>query len=426
MEPSKKDDNTNSHEEDGLLNESRQDCQLLLIGCFCMLAFSAGISKSIQLAIIVPESLKIHVSPTEAELILAAFHVSSLPTLLLQPSLNKWRKEVFAAIVGLAGLVAFGVFYFAPYMKGWYLYVAVIARLVGGTSYYLICNKIIVGMARIFKGNVSNSSVAWDVAVTAGNAIGAYLGPLLVRLVGFSMTMVVCACIILKVAIVLGLAFPQQDNTNKEAKRSIVYTHSLKLHFRPDLIAYGWGPQLGIGACMVFVEGNIIYFYMKEYKKSYGFGGVVLGASSIVYSLTSFISGYIGKKKPAVLPGIIAVGLISAGIQLIFMGPVFTISDTVDLGISVTSFNLLLLSSSALQYATLTLCARKLSEQVGPEEAMSAAMNVWYMAYNIGACIGPLIAGALMKYIGFRMDFAVGTPFLLFFALLPCLTKMVS
>ena len=388
--------------------------------CLCTMAFLVGILNSVQLAIVVPESLKLGLSQFQAQWILSSLYLSSFPTMLFQPSINKWRIWAFAIVIGITGWAAFGVFYFSSYLGMWYLYVGFTARLVGGTAYYLLCNKIIVGMTRTFRGNVAISSTSWEVAVTSGNAVGAYLGCVFVNIMGFSNTMLFCACLFLGICIILIFVFPTESN---EVHESSEYENTLKLHFLPDLIGYGWGPQLCIGSCIVFVEGNIIYFYMTEFTQSLEFGGVVLGISSIVYSLTSFISGYIGYKKPSFLPGMIAVGLTSVGIQLMFLGPVLSINSRADLWISVTSFNVLLASSSLLQYGSLSLCAKTLSELVGSEEAMSIAMNVWYLAKNIGSCTGPVIAGAFLKKFSFRIVFALGAPFFLIFAILPCFIK---
>ena len=425
MDQSDGNDNTTASEEDKLIVEKKLYRQKIVIACFCSLSFFAGTTRAIQVPIIIPESLKLDVPLNQAQWILLAFHASSLPTLLLQPSLNKWGNGKFAVTIGLIGWFALGIFYICPMMGKWYLYVAVIARLVGGTCYYLICNKIIVGMVRIFQGNASHSSVTWDVSVSAGTTLGSYLGPFFVNLISFSDTMLLCACLILAVSITLGIVFPSQNASTEEQERA-EYKKSLKMHFMPYLIGYGWGPQICIGACMIFVDGNLTYFYMQDYDKSYTFGGVMLGISSIVYSLTSFIIGYIGSKTPSILPRVIEVGLLNAGIQLIFLGPVFSINHTADIWISVISFNLLLISSSAVQYATLTYTAKKVSELMTPEEAMSIAINVWYMAFNIGACIGPLIAGALIKDLGFRTVFVIGSPFLFVFAALPYFIKIAT
>ena len=404
-----------------ILTKATKCKQTVFTLCLFIMTFLEGIVMGLQLAIIVSESLKLGLSKFQAQWILLAFYSSSFPSMLLQPSINKWSIWVFAIVIGITGWAAFGVFYFSPYLGKLYLYVGFSGRLVGGIAYYLLCNKIMIGMTRAFSGNVAISSPSWQVTLTSGNAVGAYMGSVFVNIMGFSNTMLSCAFIFLGICIILIFVFPAESNDEQE---SAEYKNNFQLHFLPDLIGYGWAPQLCIGSCIVFVEGNLVYFYEKEFTKPPEFGGAVLGIGSLVYGLTSFISGYIGNKKPSFLPGMIAVGLTTVGIQLMFLGPVFTINSRAELWISVASFNLLIVGSSLLQYASLALCAKTLSERVGSEEAMSIAVNVWFMAKSIGSCTGSIIAGALLKKLSYRIVFALGAPFFLIFAILPYFIKL--
>jgi MFS family permease len=172
--------------------------------------------------------------------------------------------------------------------------------------------------------------------------------------------------------------------------------------------------MLGIGACVVSVESVLAQYYMEDFNKSLEWGGRVLGIGSIVYTASTLIAGPIGMRFPILQSLYLVLGQFGMGAMLLFLGPVIPCPNTIQIMVSASAFCLIMVCGSALGYASLACTADKLSQTAAADAAMGIALNVWNMAYNLGAMLGPIIALNLRKISlleDFKTIFAMGCPF---------------
>lgn len=373
-----------------------------------LFALTMGIVKTIPLPILLPESLDLGLTTAQGSFIIAAWPASSILALVLQPTLNTISNRWY--LTGNAVLCALGFFsfYLSVTAGAWYLYWAVLARFISGTSAILLSNRAAVGITTHLSGDVNNSTTIWEIFYTGGMAIGAYLGSLSNQFLGFPMTMVLSGGLVLLNAGMLlwchpGYKYiPEKEHTTKD-----MYL----LHFSLDMIVYCWYIEFCIGACMFFVEGNLSEYYRSSYFKSLAFGGAILGISGIVYSGTAAVIGLMRTKWPVLTLATLELGLIGVAVTLLFIGPVVDMRGVDNLSVSVTTFNLLSAASGAIQLSAMAVGANSLKRKVSAEAAMSVTMNVFMVSYNIGAFVGPLVGGGLLSVLPYHTVFAVGCPF---------------
>ena len=140
----------------------------------------------------------------------------------------------------------------------------------------------------------------------------------------------------------------------------------------------------------------------------------MLGTGSIIYTASTLIAGPIGMRFPTLQSLYLVLGQLGIGIMLLFLGPVIPLPNTIHTMVSAGAFCFILVCSSAVQYASLACTAEKLSQTAAADDAMGIAMNVWNMAYNLGAVLGPIIALNLQEISlleDFKTIFAFGSPF---------------
>ena len=386
---------------------------------FIPLTFAAGLFRTIPLCILVPGSIHLGLTPSQAALMLVAQPLSSFPALLIAPMLSKMRDAYYILLAGVLGGLAFTSFHFAPEMGiiG-YMVFAGIALFASGAADFFLSNKIAVGWTILLNGDVAKSSMAWEMINNVGKALGAYLGTLLTLKFGFPVTMMVNGLMWLFMTIMFVVVFPEQVNMKSEDEAEFNLKSMYKMHFTIDTLLYGWIPMFCIGGCVVFVEAVLTEFYSIEYSKSLEFGGAVLGAGSVIYSISTMVVGPLGVRFVSLQYLFLVLGLAGVGVMLLLLGPAITIPQLAEneTTVSASAFCLMLISSSAIQYSSLAVTARVLSDQVSADHAMSIAMNVWNLAYNAGAVLGPLVASGLLglTHLGYRGTFTVGAPF--FFA----------
>ena len=385
---------------------------------FIPLTFAAGLFRTIPLCILVPGSIHLGLTPSQAALILVAKPLSSFPALLIAPTLSMMRDAYYFLLAGVLAGMAFTSFYFAPDMSCiGYMVFAVIALSATGVADFLLSNKIAVGWTILLDGDVAKSSMAWEMINNVGKALGAYLGTLLTLKFGFPVTMTVNGLMWLLMPIMFVAVFPEQVNMKSEDEAEFNLKSMYKMHFTIDTLLYGWIPMFCIGGCVEFVKAVLTEFYSIEYSKSLKFGGAVLGAGSAIYSISTIVIGPLGVRF-SLQYLFLVLGLAGVGVMLLLLGPAITIPQLAEneTTVSASAFCLMLISSSAIQYSSLAVTARVLSDQVSADRAMSFAMNVWNLAFNAGAVLGPLVASGLLglTHLGYRGTFAVGAPF--FFA----------
>ena len=144
-----------------------------------------------------------------------------------------------------------------------------------------------------------------------------------------------------------------------------------------------------------------------------GFGGVILGETGLLYSLTAVLVGVLREYRPKLVGSGLPFGLIVAGIGLLLLGPYLHIPSIPDLYLSVGTFNLLLICSCLVQVNAVTLAASMIAGKESSETATSLIMNAFGVAYYFGAFIGPILIGHLLEKLSFGEAFAVGAPFLI-------------
>ena len=169
---------------------------------------------------------------------------------------------------------------------------------------------------------------------------------------------------------------------------------------------------------MTFDEGTLTHFYQSVYNKSIEFGSVVLGVSGLVYSVSTMGVGALREKWECLTPVLLFFGLLGISLILPFLGPFIPTSQN-HLVVSVCSFLLILVCSAMVQLSSITLTVKCLQSVYSSEEAMSMAINIHHVGYNLGAIIGPLFGGHMFsRDYTFSEIYAMGTPVFLVAALL--------
>ena len=339
---------------------------------------------------------------------------------------------MYLIITGTVNSASFCSFYFSVSVPDSYLYLAILSRFICGTTLFLINNKTAVGLTKHLHGNVGKSSTLWEVFNSAGQATGAYIGSCLNGKVGFPLTMTVSGAAVLVVVVMVCVCYPQQGDDIEE-NANVSTTDTYLLYVSRDMLVYCWCPMVCIGGCMVYSEGILTEFYLKDFSKSLNFGGVLLGVSGVVYTVSALIIGLLREKWSCVTIVGLVSGLVGCGVILPFIGPLISFSTNWNLPISVISFNLLLVCSCAIQLNSLTMSARALSESARAlsesaraattastdnQLAMSVSLNGVNVAYNIGGFVGPIVGGNLLNTFYFGEVFAMGAPFFVAAALI--------
>ena len=284
---------------------------------------------------------------------------------------------------------------------------AIIGRLLSGTSLFLVNNQLVSGVTAIVKGNVARASASWEVFNSAGQAVGAYIGVTLVGKLGFGHMMLSGATAYLLMVIVTHMAWPgKEDMVDEEGDEERGST--FRLYVSRPAVVYGWLNFLVIGGTMVFVEGMLSQFLFISYSKPLQFSSLVLGVSGALYTFCACVMGYVGTLSPSIPPITLIIGLFETGICLVFLGPFINFGGIDNLTLSLVSFYLILVGSSAIQLNGITVTADKL--RASPRVSMTTAMNVTNVAYNVGATLIPLAGSVIVDFCGYPVAFAAGAP----------------
>ena len=182
-----------------------------------ILSLTLGLVQTIPLAVLVPESLNLGLSMSEASLIIAAWPISSLLTLALQPYLNHVPSSLFFVGLGAVEALGFASFYLSVRAGTWYIWLAVLARFTTGTTHFLICNKVAVGITVLLTGDVNKSSLTWEIFNSVGQAVGAYIGSVICVRWGFSITMVMAGALLFVTVVVAAMVFPTVPASKQES-----------------------------------------------------------------------------------------------------------------------------------------------------------------------------------------------------------------
>ena len=378
-----------------------------------LIAFLLGSVQTLPLAILLPDSINLGLTTAQAELILSTWSISSILSSILQPILNRISNTIYLLSTGIIGSLGFFSFYFSSWLGTWYVYVAITARFISGTAFFLINNKAGVVITSKLRGDISKSLTLWEIFSTAGQAAGAYLGSLVRAYMSFSNTMLIpSALLFLTVTILLLFCQLGSHEVTTTVDRSGTTRDMYLLHVSRDMIVFLWLPLLCTGAAMVFVEGNLTEFYRSVYSKSLQFGGLLLGVSGVVYCFSAAAMGIMRAKWPILTLLGLVVGLVGGGVCLTCLGPLSVIQFQ-PLYLSTAAFNLLLVSSAAIQLNSMTVAANCMKKSMSSEMAMSVTMNITNLSYNIGAFLGPAVGGLMLADFGYKNMFACGAPFFL-------------
>ena len=221
--------------------------------------------------------------------------------------------------------------------------------------------------------------------------------------VGFTGTMIAVAIISMLTSYIL---FIVTRNLRLEHEEDENIDKIYKLYLSPDSLVYCWLVSVCVGGCMVPVEGMATIFFRTNYQKSVQFGGIVLGACGVMYSMASLVFGFVGDVYARVQKALLVGGLSVMGVSLLLIGPV--VGGYLEL--SLVGYILLQVGSAATQINSVTIGTLALSKYVLPASAMAIVVNATNVAYNMGAFIGPVISGITIQYYAFPMVFAIGAP----------------
>ena len=197
--------------------EPTRNYKFLSLTLLSLVTWIVGVVQYIPLALLVPESLDLGLSTIQAALILAAWPVSSLLTLFLQPHLNQVPPALYLVALGGIEALGFASFYFSVQAGTWYMWLAVLARFTAGTAHFLIRNKTAVGFILLFSGDVNKSTLTFEIFNSAGQAVGAYIGSVISAHLGFLLTMVTAGALMFVSMIVAALVFPDVPAPEQES-----------------------------------------------------------------------------------------------------------------------------------------------------------------------------------------------------------------
>ena len=224
--------------------------------------FLLGILKALPLAILIPESISIGLSISQATLIISAWSASGVCALLVQPLCNRLPDAVYLLSSGIVCASGFFSFHFSVKTPDLYLYIATTAFLLSGTAHTLIKNKISVYLTSHFEGNVGRTVVLYEIFISIGFFFGAYLGSFIDSHLGFVKTMLVGGAIVIVVIASLMLFLFSQNNISKDKKHDLSFpAYSLLLD--KDVFVFFWCPAICMAACIVSVEGVLTEFYKQ-------------------------------------------------------------------------------------------------------------------------------------------------------------------
>ena len=227
--------------------------------------FLLGVLKALPLAILIPESMSIGLSISQATLIISAWSVSCVFALLVQPLCNRLPDAVYLLSSGIVCASGFFSFYFSVKKPGLYLYIAMTAFFLSGIAQSLIKNKITVYLTFLFEGNVGRSVALFEIFHSSGQFIGAFVGSVLDFHLGFVNTMFVGGAIVVVVIVSLMPFIFSQSNISNDAKhdqleKKFTTFSAYSLLLDKDVFVLFWCPSICMAACMVSVEGVLTEF----------------------------------------------------------------------------------------------------------------------------------------------------------------------
>ncbi|KAL5261613.1 hypothetical protein ACHWQZ_G007340 [Mnemiopsis leidyi] len=382
----------------------------------CILCFAAlilGMVQALPIAILVPESVDLGLTIGQAVLIVSARPASSLIVLVLQPFMNKLNVHVYLISTGVVCFLGFGSFYLTVNCPGEYLYWAILARFVTGTTLYLINNKTVVGITNNLAGDVTTSTTLWETFFFLGIALGAASGPLMDTSVGFPLTMVITGSILLADVALLSCIFPNPPEDVIASDQGSNFKEAIGSIFSLDMVVYCWIPMIIVGGGLNYAEGITAEFYRTDYRKSLQFGGYLQLMTCVVYSVTAAVIGALRNKWPINKVMGIVVGLFGAAIFSPFVGPIQQVNPpgVSKLVLSATALNITMMLYCAIMMNSVTISALVLTGNMSAEKATSLAVNVVNVAYSVGSLVGPVIGGQLLLKFNYSTVWAAGVPF---------------
>ena len=387
----------------------------ILTSLFCFVAAMLGLVLAFPMSILIPESLNLGLTVGESVFIVSARPASSLIVLLIQPSMNKLSNYLYLICTSVVCCLGFASFYFSVNTPTAYLYLAVFARAVSGTTLFLINNKTVVGMTTHLKGNVTTSTALWETFFFLGIAAGVAVGSLVDVAIGFPLTMVTAGLILLGSVLLLACIFPNSPNQLSEVSSEPTPKEMVDLALDWEMVVYCWIPMFCIGAGANFTEGVTTEFYRSEYNKSMEFGGFLQLGTLVSYTVTSAVLGVLRDKWPIVKIIGLAAGFLGAGLVVPCIGPIgplqLLLPDTLEIIISGIAVNMLQMCICAVLLNSVTLSALVLCKKLPKDSATSLGVNMANAAYAAGSVVGPAVGGQLLMKFRFKTVWAVGTPF---------------
>ena len=147
--------------------------------------------------------------------------------------------------------------------------------------------------------------------------------------------------------------------------------------------------------------------------------------NTVAYNLGAFVGPLVGghmgglRERWECLTSVLFVsGLLGISCILLYLGP-FIPTPHDHLTVSVSSFLCLLVCSAMVQLNSITLTVNCLRSVYSSEDAMSITLNIYTVAYNLGAFVGPLVGGHMLsRDYSFSEVYAMGTPVFLVAAVL--------
>ena len=379
----------------------------------CFIAAMLGLVLAFPMSVLVPESLNLGLTVGQAVLIVSARDATSVIVMFIQPSMNKLDDRFYLICSGIICFLGFASFYFSVNIPGYYLYLAVLARAVSGTTLYLINNKTVVGITNHLQGDVTTSTALWETFFYVGVSGGVAVGSLVDVSIGFPLAMMVAGLVLLGTVMLLTCVFPSLKGDVIHGSSEPDFKDLVNFSLNLDMVFYCLIPMVCIGAGANFAEGITTEFFRSQYGKSIAFGGFLELGTMVTYTLTAALLGFLRERWPIVKILGLVVGFLGAGIIAPFIGPVELVSlpSNVNIVVSGIAVNMMQIFVCAVLLNSVTVSALVLSKALPIDTATSLAVNLTNAAYALGSIAGPAIGGQMLMRYSFPTVWAVGMLF---------------
>ncbi|KAL5253428.1 hypothetical protein ACHWQZ_G013271 [Mnemiopsis leidyi] len=328
-------------------------------------------------------------SSTTAGVVFSSQCLSLFFSLIAAPKTASLFSIRQASLISIISSILSTVFYLAKLDDTSWLVYSIISRILQGLAVGIIEVRFLDMMTQCFPDNLALISSAYELPYCFCSMVGFEMGGLMYEMFGFwaplnlTTVLVVVSCI---GAYFCSYWLPEnEDDDVSAAINDVVYWPIMMISF------FGMGI---ISITDAIAESFYCYYMLNRFGLSEIKSGGMLTVSSIIYTITTFISGCIGSRQKN-LKYLLLGGLILMGTSACLLGEDIPIFNTMGVYFPATMLCLLQAGSGLAQVAALPLMVMQYEKRTGlPENLASSHMGGIYSSYFfLGSFLGPLAGG---------------------------------